>query len=76
MSAVLSVRLPDETKKRLDVLSTKTKRPISVYVLEALDEYLDDLEDYYTGVEALQEYTRDQVSYPLDQIMAEYGLER
>ncbi|MGV9183312.1 type II toxin-antitoxin system RelB family antitoxin [Arcanobacterium canis] len=35
-------------------MSASTKRPASVYVREALDAYLEDLEDYYEAVETLQ----------------------
>lgn len=75
MSAVLSVRLPEETKKRLDDLSARTRRPVSIYVVEALEEHLADMEDYYMGIQALEEYRRDGVSYSLDEVMAEYGLD-
>lgn len=51
MSAVLSLRLAKDTKERLDRLSDRTKRPVSVYVREALEAYLEDLEDYYEAVE-------------------------
>ncbi|WP_296183459.1 DUF6290 family protein [uncultured Mobiluncus sp.] len=51
MSEVLSLRLPQETKQRLDALSEQTRRPASFYIRQALEEYLDDLEDYYLAVD-------------------------
>lgn len=75
MSAVLSVRLPEGTKKRLETLSARTRRPASVYVVEALEQHLEDLEDYYLGIEALEEYRRDGVSYSLEQVADECGVE-
>lgn len=51
MSEVLSLRLPQETKQRLDALSEQTHRPASFYIRQALEEYLDDLEDYYLAVD-------------------------
>lgn len=51
MSEVLSLRLPQETKQRLDALSKQTRRPASFYIRQALEEYLDDLEDYYLAVD-------------------------
>ena len=51
MSAVLSVRLDDDLKARLDFLAGETRRSSAVYVREALNSYLDDLEDYYLAHE-------------------------
>lgn len=51
MSEVLSLRLPQETKQRLEALSEQTRRPASFYIRQALEEYLDDLEDYYLAVD-------------------------
>lgn len=73
-SGVLSLRLPDETKARLDELSTRTRRPASVYVREALDEYLDDLEDYYLGMQSLEQTRHTGVTYSLDEMRERLGL--
>nr|CDL66140.1 unnamed protein product [uncultured bacterium] len=54
MSAVLSLRLADDVKERLDRLSAVTRRPAAVYVREALEAHLDDLEDYYAAVEVCE----------------------
>lgn len=51
MSEVLSLRLPQETKQRLEALSEQTRRSASFYIRQALEEYLDDLEDYYLAVD-------------------------
>ena len=73
-SGVLSLRLPDEIKARLDELSARTRRPASVYVREALDEYLDDLEDYYLGIQSLEQTHRTGVTYSLDEMRERLGL--
>ncbi|WP_159990831.1 type II toxin-antitoxin system RelB family antitoxin [Pelistega ratti] len=41
----LTVRLPDELEQRLDHLATQTGRAKSFYVKQALEAYLEDLED-------------------------------
>jgi RHH-type rel operon transcriptional repressor/antitoxin RelB len=46
MSAV-SLRLPDDLKVRLDRLSKLTGRSKTYYMLEAIREKLEDLEDLY-----------------------------
>ena len=46
---MLTVRLPEEVEKRLTVLAEQTGRPKSYYVREAIESYLEDLEDLYTA---------------------------
>ena len=46
---MLTVRLPDEIDNRLTALAEQTGRPKSYYVREALENYLEDLEDLYTA---------------------------
>ncbi|WP_040160727.1 type II toxin-antitoxin system RelB family antitoxin [Nigerium massiliense] len=46
-TAVVSVRLDDEMKSRLDALSAATGRPAAFYVRQALLEHLDKLEYAY-----------------------------
>jgi RHH-type transcriptional regulator, rel operon repressor / antitoxin RelB len=47
-TAVVSIRLPDDLKHRLDALSKSTGRPAAFYVREALSEHLDELEYAFT----------------------------
>ena len=46
MTAV-SLRLPDELKDRLDRLAKLTGRSKTFYMVEAISEKLEDLEDLY-----------------------------
>ncbi len=76
-TGVVSVRLPDDLKDRLDALSATTGRPAAFYLREALSEHLDDLEHAYGVVaraEAIRAGTRDTV--PLDGVLAELGISR
>lgn len=41
----ITVRLPDELQQRLDHLATETGRAKSFYIKQALEAYLEDLED-------------------------------
>lgn len=41
----ITVRLPDELQQRLDHLATATGRAKSFYIKQALEAYLEDLED-------------------------------
>ena len=44
---MLAIRLPKDTEQRLTALAVETNRTKSFYVREALNAYLEDLEDYY-----------------------------
>ncbi|MCD8554120.1 DUF6290 family protein [Seleniivibrio sp.] len=44
---MLTVRLPEEIETRLNELSEKTGRPKSYYIREAVENYLEDMEDLY-----------------------------
>ena len=46
-TSVLSVRLPDDIKERLDQLSASTGRPAAFYVRAAVEEHLAELEYAY-----------------------------
>lgn len=50
-----AVRLPDETYARLQDMASKTGRTATFYIREAVDAYLDDLEDIYMAERALDE---------------------
>lgn len=52
---LLGVRLPPALSKRLERLAKKTARSKSYYVKEALQEYLDDLEDGYLALQRLND---------------------
>lgn len=44
---MLAIRLTPEIEKRLEALARKTGRSKTYYAREAIQEYLEDLEDYY-----------------------------
>lgn len=75
-SGVLSIRLPEEMKARLEALSKTTGRPAAYYVRQALTERIDDLEWAY-GVATHAEAIRAGVSEsrPLDDLASELGFE-
>jgi RHH-type rel operon transcriptional repressor/antitoxin RelB len=51
--AILTVRISDDTEKRLEHLSYKTKRPKSFYIKDMLEKYLADYEDTFLALERL-----------------------
>lgn len=59
---MLSVRLSDEMQSKLDGLANATKRPKSFFVKEALENYLDDMVDYYEVQSRTQDKNRNLIS--------------
>jgi RHH-type rel operon transcriptional repressor/antitoxin RelB len=44
---MLTIRLPTDIEKRLDLLAKRTRRTRNFYIRQAILRHLDDLEDYY-----------------------------
>jgi len=51
MSTAVSLRLPEELRSRLDKLARMTGRSKTYYMIEAISEKLEDLEDLYLAEE-------------------------
>ncbi len=49
-----SIRLAPETEQRIDRLVTQTGRSKAYYLRELIERGMDDLEDYYLGMEVLE----------------------
>lgn len=66
---MLAIRLDSEIEARLEQLARKTGRTKTYYAREAILEHLEDLEDYYLAVEAIQNpgklYTADEAKREL-----------
>lgn len=76
-TGVVSVRLPNDLKERLDRLAEATGRPAAFYVREALSEHLDDIEWAY-GVAAVAEEVRvgSLATRPIDALLEDLGMSR
>lgn len=62
-----SVRLPASIDNRLTHLSALTKRSKSYYIKEALEQYLEDMEDMMIAVQRL---SRDEPTYTSAEVLA------
>ncbi len=72
----ISLRLPDDISIRLQKLAQITGRSKTYYMLEAIREHLDDLEDLYLAEQRLLDHRADKSqALPLDEVMRRYGLE-
>lgn len=72
----VALRLPDEVAQRLNRLADRTGRSKTFYMIEAIREHLDDLEDLYLAEQRLIDIQAGKSqSVPLEEVMERYGLE-
>jgi len=70
----ISIRLPKDMEARLKNLSERTGRSRTSYVVAAIYEHLDDLEDLYLAEQRLIEnLTGRSQTYPLDDVAQNLG---
>ncbi len=55
MSQAVSVRLPEGIAKRLNQLAKSLERPKTYIVKKALEEYLEEYEDYLIALQRLND---------------------
>jgi RHH-type transcriptional regulator, rel operon repressor / antitoxin RelB len=55
-----SIRLAHETEQRLDFLATQTGRTKAYYLRTIIEQGLEDMEDYYLGVDVLERIRKGQ----------------
>ncbi len=71
-----SIRLNEEIEKRLDRLSAETGRTKAFYMRELIERGLDDLEDYYLGMEVMERIRKgEEYTASLDEVERELGLD-
>jgi RHH-type rel operon transcriptional repressor/antitoxin RelB len=75
MSKQTAVRLSDETYERLKTLASQTGRTTTYYIREAIEEYLEDLEDIYLSGQILERVRQGKErTYPLEEMRKKLGL--
>ena len=62
MSTLVAVRLTDELDSKLEHLKNETGRSKSYYLKKALEQYLEDREDYLLAVARMEE-NNPRISY-------------
>lgn len=71
-----SIRLDPETEQRLDRLSAETGRTKAFYLRELIERGLEDLEDYYLGMEVMERLRKgEEYTSSLDEVEADLGLD-
>jgi len=69
---LLAVRVPEELESRLGNLAEKTGRSKSFYIRKALEQFIEDQEDYLLAVSVLKENNK---SFSLEEVKQDLGLE-
>ena len=70
---MLALRLSAEIEERLNVLAHNTGRTKSYYAKLAIEEFLENQEDYYIAMERLQ---NQLPSIPLKEVIKKLGLKK
>jgi len=71
---MLAIRLDPGLERRLDELAKKTGRTKTFYARAAIEEYIEDLEDYFLAEEIMKDFTPGE-GIPLADVKAELGLD-
>jgi RHH-type rel operon transcriptional repressor/antitoxin RelB len=72
----VSLRLPDDVSARLQQLAELTGRSKTFYMVEAINQHIDDLEDLYLAERELEEVRAGRsTTVPLEEVMKRYGME-
>lgn len=72
----VSLRLPDQLGERLAHLAERTGRSKTYYMLEAIQEHIDNLEDIYLAEEVLQRVRRgEERIYSAEEVEAMLNVE-
>lgn len=72
----VSLRLPVDIANRLAALAKRTGRSKTYYMIEAIREHLDDLEDLYLAENRLAEIREGKAgTIPLADVMKRHGVE-
>ena len=75
MGSAVSLRLPEGLKNRLDKLAKRTGRSKTYYMIEAIKEKLEDLEDLYLAEERTRALRAGRSrTYTLDEVERRLGL--
>ena len=73
----ISFTLDPETERRLMALAERTGEAASDLIRNVIANGIEDVEDYFSAVETLRRIeSGEEKTYPLEQVMAELGLDR
>lgn len=71
----MTVRFPEKLEKRLSQLAKETHRTKSYYIKRAVEEFLEDQEDYLLAVASYEDYLQSgKKSTSLEELEQKLGL--
>lgn len=71
----ISLRLPEDLSTRLQNLAANTGRSKTFYMIEAIKEHIEDLEDLYLAEKRLADFRAGRSkTYSLEDVERELGL--
>ena len=68
---MLAIRLEPDIENRLNLLAKRTGRTKTFYVRTALEQFIEDREDYLLAVDVME---RDEPTISLDELERNLGL--
>ena len=72
---MITVRLPENVDKKLSQLAKETHRTKSYYIKRAVEEFLEDQQDYLLAVASYEEYLQSgKKSIALEELEKKLGL--
>jgi predicted DNA-binding protein len=71
-----SVRLTRDNEQGLAALASERHQTKSALINAALEEYLEDQQDYREGLRALQELDEKKDAIPMEEVLGEFGFRR
>lgn len=76
MGSAVSLRLPEDVKARLERLAKRTGRSKTFYMVEAIREKIEDLEDLYLAEDVARRVRAGkEKTWSLDEVERELGLD-
>lgn len=76
MGTAVSLRLPEEVRVRLERLAKRTGRSKTFYLIEAITEKIEDLEDYYLADDVARRIrSGEEKTWSLDEVKQKLGLD-
>jgi RHH-type rel operon transcriptional repressor/antitoxin RelB len=72
--AMLAIRIDKELEERLAAAAKRTGRTKTAIARKAIEEYIDDFEDYALLEEALADYDPSK-NVPIEKVIRRLGLE-
>jgi RHH-type rel operon transcriptional repressor/antitoxin RelB len=73
---MMTIRLPEKMEHRLSELAKETHRTKTYYVKRAIEEFLDDQEDYLLALATWENFEKSgEKPIPFEEILKKYGSE-